>query len=113
MRQLKNCKDKKCPLKDVFFEMDAEQIKEVLEEGICVECGIFVVGVLFKLYSLEWGLRSRDISNGAQIVREFPPVALRLLHSFCITKFSHIVILSNKVVNFTTIATEEFPKSVA
>ena len=112
-RQLKNYKDKKYRMKDVILEMSPERIKEVLEEGIGMDSRAFVVDVLSKLHSDEQSLGSRDVDNFGQVVRQFPPIAFRLLHSLCAEGSPHATILSKQINIFTTIASEEFPKSVA
>ena len=80
----------------------------MLEEGIGMDSRTFVVDALSKLHSDEQSLGSRDVTNFGQVVRQFPPIALRLLHSLCAKGSPHATILSKQVDIFTTIAWEEF-----
>ena len=112
-RQLKSYKEKKYRMKDVVLDFSPERIKEMLEEGIGMESRAFVVEVLSKLRDNDRNLGSRDVDNFARVIQQFPPVALGCLRCFCAQDSPHAASLANQVDAFVTIASEEFPKSIA
>ena len=56
---------------------------------------------------------NHDLSNYASIIGEFPSVAIDLLHTFGTNGSLCFGVLVQLVEGFTTIASEEFPKSIA
>ena len=112
-RQMKNYKDKKYRPKDVVLSQLPEQIKEAPEEGIGMEYIELVSSMLTKMCNSKRDLGSRDLTNYAVVIGEFPPVALDLCSAFRVGGYIGRDILVRAVETWTTIASEEFPKSIA
>ena len=78
-----------------------------------MESRAFVVNILSKLRDDNHNLGSRDVDNFARVIQQLPLVALGCLRSFCAQDSPHAASLANQVDAFMTIASEEFPKSIA
>ena len=100
-------------MKDVVLLQSPEQIKEVLEEGISMEYTEFVSSMLTRRYDSKHDFGNRDLTNYAAIIGEFPPLDLDLVSAFRVGGSIGHDILIRAVENWTIIASEEFPKSIA
>jgi len=73
----------------------------------------FVSSMLTKMHDSKRDFGNRDLTNYAAIIGEFPPVALDLVSAFRVGGSIGHDILIRAVENWTIIASEEFPKSIA
>ena len=78
-----------------------------------MEYSEFVCSVLTTLCNTQRDLGNRDINNFAGIISQFPPVVFNLMRAFRTKGSLCLDILTKVVENYTTIASEEFPKSIA